>query len=74
MSCDLELQATSAIGSTASPVFTHQYTVMSTFLLRFYTDNYAPTTYGSSNLTKHSISQSQLQLSSAKCFIVLLQF
>lgn len=74
MSYGSKLQATLAIGSTTSPVFTHKYTVMSTSLLGFYTDNYAPTTYGSSNLTKHNISQSQSQLSSAKCFVVLLQF
>lgn len=57
-----KLQATLAIGDATSPVFTHGNTAMSTFLLHFYTDNFAPTTYGCSNVTKHSISQSQSEL------------
>lgn len=46
-----KLKATLAIGGATSPVFTHRNTAMSTFLLCFYRDSFAPTTYGCSNLT-----------------------
>jgi len=47
---------------------------MSTYLLGFYTDNYAPATYGSSNLTKQASHKANrnLALQNASSFTAVL--